>query len=924
MANNPQSSGAQFRSMIPTQQGQPFLPSVSASQQYRPVGQGISSPNVGIPSNQSQPLQYSQPMQQLPPRPVHATPPSQAIPMSYIQPSMPLTSSAQSQQTAHPLNNHMTGLGGPGVPLSSSSYTFAPSSFGQPQHSVNTTSHFQPSQMHAPAAPVGGQPWLSTGSQGGPLVTPMQQIGQQSLDTAATVPAVTGQQSSSDWQEHASQDGRRYYYNKKTRQSSWEKPLELMTPIERADASTVWKEFTTPDGRKYYYNKVTKQSKWQIPEELKVAREQAEKEASQGTQPEIITTSNAMENVTISSVERSSTAVTSVSSISSSTISGLTSSPVPVTPVVAVNAAPVVVSGSSAFPIAHSAATSAVITSSVGATITPSSAALVATDTMPVSFENSSSHDVSNSVDGASMQDIEEAKKVMAVAGKINVTPLEEKPIEDELLVYANKQEARNAFKALLESVNVESNWTWEQAMRVIINDKRYGALKTLGERKQAFNEYLGQRKKLDAEERRMRMKKAREEFTKMLEECEELTSSTRWSKAVSMFEEDERFKALERPTEREDLFKNYLVDLQKKEKEKAQEEHRQNRIEYRQYLETCGFIKVNTQWRKVQDRLEDDERCSRLEKFDRFEIFQEYIRDLEKEEEEQRRIQKEQLKRAERKNRDGFRKMMEEHVASGILTAKTHWRDYCMKVKDSSPYQAVALNTSGSTPKDLFEDVAEELEKLFHEDKTRIKDAVKLGKVTITSTSTLEDFKDSILEDIGSPPISDINIRVYLFHFCLYLRIYLRELEKRRRKKLKSVNVLPKTSLTFCPPSRKSLHLLFGRKANNSLRKAQSTDQLEKRVLPRRSLRNTLCTCWKRQKKRNASERRKRPKRRRRERRKKRGRRRRRKRKRKRRRRRRRRKGIERKTKRKNVNVKKRRERSGLRRMIQRVKIWM
>lgn len=27
------------------------------------------------------------------------------------------------------------------------------------------------------------------------------------------------------------------------------------------------------------------------------------------------------------------------------------------------------------------------------------------------------------------------------------------------------------------------------QAMREIINDKRYGALKTLGERKQAFNE---------------------------------------------------------------------------------------------------------------------------------------------------------------------------------------------------------------------------------------------------------------------------------------------------------------------------------------------------------------------------------------------------------------------------------------------------
>lgn len=141
--------------------------------------------------------------------------------------------------------------------------------------------------------------------------------------------------------------------------------------------------------------------------------------------------------------------------------------------------------------------------------------------------------------------------------------------------------------------------------MRAIINDRRYGALKTLGEKKQAFNEvtfsehsmnvspevsvciyfgneyfalvfnyllvgwlliwlcimlkYLMQRKKLEAEERRLRQRKAKEEFTKMLEvwsltfwvilyfvwvpvidlmsvydsfasqESKELTSSTRW-----------------------------------------------------------------------------------------------------------------------------------------------------------------------------------------------------------------------------------------------------------------------------------------------------------------------------------------------------------------------------------------------------------
>ena len=39
------------------------------------------------------------------------------------------------------------------------------------------------------------------------------------------------------------------------------------------------------------------------------------------------------------------------------------------------------------------------------------------------------------------------------------------------------------------------------------------------------------------------------------------------------------------------------------------------------------------------------------------------------------------QLRRVERRNRDAFRIMMEGHVASGTLTAKTYWRDYCVKV---------------------------------------------------------------------------------------------------------------------------------------------------------------------------------------------------------------------------------------------------
>lgn len=43
------------------------------------------------------------------------------------------------------------------------------------------------------------------------------------------------------------------------------------------------------------------------------------------------------------------------------------------------------------------------------------------------------------------------------------------------------------------------------------------------------------------------------------------LTSCVITSKAVTMFEDDKRFKAVEQEADREDLFRNYSVDLQKK-----------------------------------------------------------------------------------------------------------------------------------------------------------------------------------------------------------------------------------------------------------------------------------------------------------------------------------------------------------------------
>ncbi|CAL0300387.1 unnamed protein product [Lupinus luteus] len=794
----------QYRHVVPTQQSQQFIP--MPSQHYQPTGHGVPMINVGMPPQNPNP-QFSQPIQQLPPR--HSQPmplPPQAIPLPAARPNLHMLSEPKmAQADSQAPNGYTPGLGGSGTPLSSS-YTFAPSSYGQMQTNFVSTGQYQ-SVPH-----TGSSQSITSG-------TFIQSNGEQPSVTNAMASATNLQpppamNDSTDWIEHTSATGRRagfrfatgmaiscpngmnvnfvcgvsgdtdfegigshtpitdsgkgldmsaqagcwgtwmlrdilgclalvafdarFYYNKKTKLSSWEKPYELMTLVERVDASTNWKQYSSPDGRKYYYNKVTKESKWLIPEELKLARAQVEKAAVNGTYPEAILIPHSQPSACPQVVE-----ATPGADISSLTAPGDPTSPVSVAPVGTAftnNLQPEITSGSPAFPsVVPQTGTKVEEVEAPENTVKPSDAGVgrdgaSVTDintakTLMDGANNISVQYTQGSADGVPAEDKEDGKTDSS-REKTDDVASETKAVEPEPLVYVNKMGAKDAFKALLESVNVGSDWTWDRTMRVIINDKRYGALRTLGERKQAFNEYLNQRKKQEVEEKRMKQKKAREDFKKMLEESTELTSSTRWSKAVPIFENDERFKAVERDRDRRDMYDSFMEDLGNKERARAQVERKQNLMEFRMFLESCDFIKASTQWRKVQDRLEADERCSRLQKIDRLEIFQDCLHDLAKEEEEQKKIQKEELRKTERKNRDEFRKLMEEHVAAGILTAKTNWRDYHSKVKDLPAYIAAASNTSGSIPKDLFEDVVEELEKQYNEEKSRIKDAVKLAKL--------------------------------------------------------------------------------------------------------------------------------------------------------------------------------------------------
>ncbi|KAK3257101.1 hypothetical protein CYMTET_33800, partial [Cymbomonas tetramitiformis] len=141
-----------------------------------------------------------------------------------------------------------------------------------------------------------------------------------------------------------------------------------------------------------------------------------------------------------------------------------------------------------------------------------------------------------------------------------------------------------------------------------------YGALKSLGEKKACFNEWIQLRLKEEKEEKRQKAKQVKADFVQMLKESVELKSTLRFNKAHTLFEDEPRWKAIESNREREELYEDYIVDLAKQEKENKRQERKERMAMFRQLLEETSSIRVDSQWRKVNEKLEKEPRAVQVE----------------------------------------------------------------------------------------------------------------------------------------------------------------------------------------------------------------------------------------------------------------------------------------------------------------------
>jgi len=286
-----------------------------------------------------------------------------------------------------------------------------------------------------------------------------------------------------------------------------------------------------------------------------------------------------------------------------------------------------------------------------------------------------------------------------------------ESPAKGGAFQYATKEEAKEAFKQLLTDSKVRSTSTWEHALRVIAGDKRYGGLKTVSERKKCFEEWTHAQRRVEEEEDRKAFQRAREAFLTMLDQCAELKKTPRFSVAMSLLEHDSRWRAVKDLRDREDIFEDWLDVLSRREHEERKARRKGDLDAFKQLLEDTPWITSLTEWRRVYEKLQDHPRCKVLEKLDCLEVFQAHVRGLEAREAERQKAEREQERQEERKRREAFMELLAGARARGEITVVTKWRDYLKTIEGQEAYQAVLRNKRGSRPRELFEEVQDELD---------------------------------------------------------------------------------------------------------------------------------------------------------------------------------------------------------------------
>merc|ERR1712203_176497 len=148
------------------------------------------------------------------------------------------------------------------------------------------------------------------------------------------------------------------------------------------------------------------------------------------------------------------------------------------------------------------------------------------------------------------------------------------------------------------------------------------------------------------------------------------------------------------------------------------------------------------------------------MDKEDALIVFEDHIRELEKEEEQEKEKERKRIKRTQRKNRDAMVQVLDELHEAGKLTSMSLWVELYPTISAEMRFTNM-LGQPGSTPLDLFKFYVEDLKSRFYSEKKIIKEILKEKSYEMSTNVTFEDFATVVCEDKRSASLDAGNVKL-------------------------------------------------------------------------------------------------------------------------------------------------------------------
>lgn len=260
-----------------------------------------------------------------------------------------------------------------------------------------------------------------------------------------------------------------------------------------------------------------------------------------------------------------------------------------------------------------------------------------------------------------------------------------------------------------------------------------------------------------------MKARKHKDAFLLMLAETTDIDARTKWKDAIDILKEDVRYKNVEDSREREELFREFILELEKKEREDTYKQkdraltyvketlqsiaNNSNNVTHTASSSSSSFAKIQqlpaltykSNWNDYRQSLTElvNSRAELrvLTDNDLRKCFLDFVHQLEEKQRQEERKKREQFAQSVEQSKQDLRNAFEQLTKEGVLNAFTRWKDFLLlsEVVNLPAYKELRdlmithnPNNNGGNIQRLEEDFVSLLREMFDRIITRAQEQYK------------------------------------------------------------------------------------------------------------------------------------------------------------------------------------------------------